>query len=193
MQQFEIKRKFFEVLEKMGDRSYKVSRKNDIYFLKDFGKEKKEFEDFIERTNKFKMCGVKTPKIYTYDKNSHLVVMEFIDGSFMSEILSVSDPSEEIYQKLFEAFWLAKIDKMYLDYKPGNFKLYNNKLYYLPFVFTAFSSNDDFLQRDLKLWFPTEELAKYLGFAGFSFDRKRIKNEYELNKSMALMSVKYYR
>ncbi len=193
MQQFEIKRKFFDVIEQLGDRSYKVQRKNDIYFLKDFGDDKKGFEDFIERTNKFKVCGVKSPKIFYYDKNSRLVVMEFIDGSFMSEILSVSDLDETIYQKLFETFWFGKIDKMYLDFKPGNFKLFNNKLYYLPFTYTKFENNDVFLQRDIKYWFATEELEKYLGFAGFSFDHSRIKNEYETNKTIALMSIKYYK
>ncbi len=193
MQQFEIKRKFFEVVETMGERSYKVQRKNDIYFLKDYGQDKKGFEEYIERLNKFKVCGVKTPKVYYYDKNSRLVVMDFIDGTFISELLSISDPDESLYQKLFETFWFGKVDKMYLDFKPGNFKLFNNKLYYLPFTFTKFENNEVFLEGDLKLWFPTVELEKYLGFNGFSFDHSRIKSEYETNKNIALMSVKYYR
>lgn len=193
VRQIEIKRKFFDIIEPLGERSFKVDRKGDIYFLKDFGDDRKGFENFVERTNKFKVCGVKTPKIYLYDKNLHIIVMDYIDGSFMSELLSINDPDESIYQKLFEAFWFAKVDKMFLDFKPANFKLYNDKLYYLPFSYSKFESNEKFLEGDLKLWFSTPELEKYLISAGFSFDHNRIKNEYETNKQMALMAVKYYR
>ena len=39
MKQIEIKRKVFDIIESMGERSYKVSRKGDLYFLKDLTKD----------------------------------------------------------------------------------------------------------------------------------------------------------
>lgn len=193
MQQIEIKRKFFDVLEKMGERSYKVSRKDEIFFLKDFGDDKKGFEDFVDRTNDLKVTGVKTPKVYLYDKNSRMIVMEFIDGPFMSEVLAERDLEETIYEKLFQTFWYAKNDKMYLDFKPGNFKYYKEKLYYIPFTYKKFTDNNEFINVDIFYWFPTAQLEKYLLSAGFSFDHKRIKNEYLTNKQITLLSIKYYR
>lgn len=193
MQQIEIKRKFFDILEPMGERSYKVSRKGDLYFLKDFGKDKAGFEDFVDRTNTLKVTGVKTPKIYLYDKNSHIIVMEFIDGSFMSEFLSVHDMDENMYQKLFQTYFYGKVDKLYLDFKPENFKWYNNNLYYIPFTYKKFINSDKFINEDLYYWFATPILEEYLLSAGFSFDHKRVKSEFEINKSLTLLSIKYYR
>lgn len=193
MQQIEIKRKIFDVLEKLGERSFKVARKNDLYFLKDFGDDKKGFEDFVDRTNTLKVTGVKTPKVYLYDKNARIIILEYIDGSFMSEYLSSQDADDNIYQKLFQMFWLAKMDKLYLDYRPGNFKLFNNNLYYMPFTYKKFVDNNEFLNEDIYYWFATPKLEKYLLSAGFSFDHKRVKNDYVINKEITLTSIKYYR
>ena len=193
MRQIEIKRKVFDIIEQMGEKSYKVSRKGDLYFLKDFGDDKDGFEEFVDDTNTLKVTGIKTPKVYLYDKNSRIIVMEFIDGCFMSEFLSVQDPDDSIYQKLFQTYWFCKVDKIYIDFKPGNFKLYNNNLYYIPFKYKKFVDNNTFLQNDLFYWFATPKLEEYLGSAGFSFDHKRIKNEYETNKLITLLSIKYYR
>ena len=52
MEIFEIKRKIFEVVEKLGERSYKVSRKGKIYFLKDFENDKKGFEQYVDTGSK---------------------------------------------------------------------------------------------------------------------------------------------
>jgi hypothetical protein len=49
------------------------------------------------------------------------------------------------------------------------------------------------MQTDIRYWFPTEELADYVESRGFNFDRKRIKKEYEVNKLMALITIKYFR
>lgn len=193
MQQIEIKRKFFDVIEKLGERSYKVSRKGDLYFLKDFGTDKSGFEDFVDRTNELKVTGVKSPKIYLYDKNSRIIVMDYIDGPYLSEIIAENDLEEEIIAKLFQTFWLAKIDKLYLEYRPGNFKLHKDNLVYIPFKYKKFVNNNDFLNNDLLYWFPTSKLEEYLLSTGLSFDHKRIKNEYLTNKQMTLMSIKYYK
>ena len=44
----EIKRKEFEIVEKIGDKSYKVERKGKFYFLKKFDNDKKGFEKVIK-------------------------------------------------------------------------------------------------------------------------------------------------
>lgn len=193
MQQIEIKRKFFDVLETMGERSYKVSRKNNLYFLKDFGEDRKGFEDFVERTNKFKVCGVKSPKVYLYDKNRRIIVMDFIEGQFMDQYLAEKELDDDLYKALFEAYWFAKQDKIYLDFQPHNFILKDGKLFYIPFLYKRFENNNQFIQEDIKYWFYTEKLENYLLSRGFDFDHKKLKSDYEINKFMALVTIKYYR
>ena len=102
MQEIEIKRKFFQILEKIGDRSYKVQRKNDIYFMKQYGEDKEGFEKFVDKLQTFKVCGVKTPKVYVYDKNQRIVVMEYIEGDTMDAYFSVAELTDNMFQKLFQ-------------------------------------------------------------------------------------------
>ena len=193
MQEIEIKRKFFEILEPIGTRSYKVQRKNDIFFMKDYGEDKEGFEKFVDKQLTFKMCGVKTPKVYVYDKNKRIVVMEYIEGDTMDAYFSVAELTDSMFQKLFQTYWFAKQDKLQLDWKPEYFKFYKDNFYYLKFDYKKFVNNNNFIQTDIRYWFPTEELANYIESKGFNFDRKRIKNEYEVNKLMALITIKYFK
>ena len=193
MQEIEIKRKFFEILEPIGTRSYKVQRKNDIFFMKDYGEDKEGFEKFVDKQLTFKMCGVKTPKVYVYDKNKRIVVMEYIEGDTMDAYFSVAELTDGMFQKLFQTYWFAKQDKLQLDWKPEYFKFYKDNFYYLKFDYKKFINNNNFIQTDIRYWFPTEELADYIESKGFNFDRKRIKNEYEVNKLMALITIKYFK
>ncbi len=52
----EIKRKQFVVLEKLGEHSFKVQRKNDIYFLKKYDN-KEDFNKFVERQHRLKITA----------------------------------------------------------------------------------------------------------------------------------------
>lgn len=193
MQQIEIKRKFFDVIEKLGERSMKVQRKNDIYFLKEYGDDREGFDSFVDRLQKFKVCGVKTPKVYVYDKNQRIVVMDYVEGEPADEYLSKQDLTDDLYKVLFDTYWFAKQDKIYLDFKPENFKISGGKLFYLPFTFKKFVNNDTFINKDLRYWFATQELEDYILSRGLDFDHKRLKSEYETNKFMALVSIKYFR
>ena len=193
MQQIEIKRKFFDVLEQIGTRSYKVQRKNDVYFLKNYGDDKAGFDKFVENQQTLKYTAVKTPKVYVYDKNQRIVVMEYIEGDTLDQYISVADLTDSMYQKLFQTYYFAKMDKLYLDYKPENFKYSNDKLYYLKFDYKKFENNNKFIQQDIRLWFGTEEQERYVLSRGFDFDHKRVKNEYEANKFMALVTIKYFK
>ena len=63
----EIKRKEFEVLEQIGDRSFKVERKGQIFFMKKFENDEEGFEEFVEAEHRLRVSGVTNPKCYIYD------------------------------------------------------------------------------------------------------------------------------
>ena len=77
--------------------------------------------------------------------------------------------------------------------KPDNFVYTNGKLYYLPFKYKRFVSKDNFVQKDLRLWFFTKEFVKYCHDKGIDVDQSLVKSDYETNKNMLLMVAKYYR
>lgn len=188
----EIKRKQFVVLEKLGEHSYKVQRKNDIYFLKKYDN-KEAFNDFVQKQHRLKITAIDIPKVYLFDKNQMISVVDFIEGpTMLDELLKGDINNEEVFRLLFQSEWYMRREKIRIDFRPENFKFTGKKLVYLPFKYTNFEANYNFTMKDLRLWFPTKEFAEYIKIKGFSFDEKRIGSEYATNKQIALYTVKYY-
>lgn len=188
----EIKRKEFTVLEKLGERSFKVERKGKIYFLKKYNS-KQELQEFEERQHRLKFTAIDLPKVYLFDKNSLMSVVDYIEGDNVFDLLVKEDISNEvIYKFLFAAEWYARREKLKLDYRPENFKFDGKKLFYLPFTNEPLDPKYNFSMTDLRLWFPTKQFASYVKSKGIEFDDKRTGDEYAVNKQIALMAVKYY-
>ena len=188
----EIKRKQFVVLEKLGEHSYKVQRKNDIYFLKKYDN-KEAFNDFVQKQHRLKITAIDIPKVYLFDKNQMISVVDFIEGpTMLDELLKGDINNEEVFRLLFQSEWYMRREKIRIDFRPENFKFTGKKLIYLPFKYTNFEANYNFTMKDLRLWFPTKEFAEYIKVKGLSFDEKRIGSEYATNKQIALYTVKYY-
>ena len=192
-EEIEVKRKVFTVEEQIGEHSYKVERKGQYFFLKKFEGREKEFEDFCNAEHRLRVSGVVNPKCYLYDKKAKIAVVDYIEGNTCLQDLLEADLPEEVIEQLFKTFWYAKNDLMMLDYKPVNFKFVNGKLYYLPFRVSKYVNNESFIQKDMLLWFFTKDFVKYCHEQGIDADQKRLKSDYETNKNIALMTVKYYR
>ena len=187
-----IKRKDFEVLETLGEHSFKVERHGKIFFLKKYDN-KDKFNDFIKKSHRLKITAIDTPKVYMFDKDQMISVVEFIEGPTILEYLSKEDISnEEIYRLLMLIEWYGRREKIRIDFLPENFIFTGKKLVYLPYTFKDFEQGYNFNLKDIRYWFPTKELANYVRSKGLSFDDKRIGNEYAVNKQIALMVVKYH-
>ena len=189
----EIKRKEFEVLEQIGERSFKVSRKGQLYFLKKYEDDPAGFDKFVDAEHRLRVSGVTNPKCYLFDKKTRIAVIEYIEGKTCLELLLREDLPEQAIELLFKTFWYARDDRMMLDFKPECFKCTNGKLYYLPFKYQKYVNNESFIQNDIRLWFFTKDFIKYCHDKGIDVDQTRLKSDYETNKSIALMTVKYYR
>ena len=193
-EEIEVKRKVFTVIEQLGEHSFKVERKGQYFFLKKFEEDAKRFEGFCDAEHRFRVSGVVTPKCYLYDKKTRIVVLDFIEGpSCLDILLKEGQLPEPAIEKLFKTFWYARNDRMALNYQPENFVYVNEKLYYLPFKYSKYVSNESFVQNDLRLWFFTKDFIKHCHEQGIDADQSLLKSDYEINKSMALMTVKYYR
>ena len=189
----EIKRKEYEVIEQIGDHTYKVERKGQYYFMKKFEDDPAGFEKFVDAEHDLRVSGVANPKCYLYDKKLRIAILEFIEGETCFDTLLKEDLPESVIEQLFKTFWYAKNDRLALDYSPKNFVFVNGKLYYLPFICGKFTSNEQFVQKDIMLWFFTKDFIKYCHSLGINVDQSRLKSDYETNKNIALMTVKYYR
>ena len=190
----EIKRKEFEIIEQIGERTFKVQRKGQFFFMKKFDKDSEGFERFIDAEHRLRVSGVCNPKCYMFDKKLRIAIIEYVEGdNCLNMLLNSGSLPETIIELLFKTFWYAKNDRLALDYRPDNFIFTNGKLYYMPFKVSKYVSNDSFIQNDIRLWFYTKEFIQYCHSFGISTDQSHLKSDYETNKNIALMTVKYYR
>ena len=194
VEEIEIKRKNYQVIEQIGDHSFKVERKGKYFLLKKFDNDPEGFEKFTDCEHRLRVSGVSNPKCYLYDKKLRWAILDYIEGENCFDILKEKGAlPEEVLELMFKAYWYARNDRMALDMKPDNFVYTDGKLYYMPFKYEKFVSNDTFVQRDLRLWFFTKDFVKYCHDKGIDVDQSQVKSDYETNKNIALMTVKYYR
>ena len=189
----ELKRKQFEVIEELGEHSKKVERNGKIYFLKEYPN-KQSFELALDNFNKLHKNGVFVPDIYMYEKNKFVMVREFIEGETVLDMLLKEDLSEEIIEKVFNVNWYVRNGKLSIDFKPENFKLYKDKLCYLPLICGKYNEKYLFQNQDIWFWFYTKDFVNYIINKGIKVDQNRANvNQAALNKNIALMVVKYYK
>ena len=194
VEEIEIKRKNYQVVEQISDHSFKVERKGKYYLLKKFDDDPEGFEKFVDCEHRLRVSGVSNPKCYLYDKKLRWAILDYIEGENCFDILKEKGAlPEEVLELMFKAYWYARNDRMALDMKPDNFVYTDGNLYYMPFKYEKFVSNDTFVQRDLRLWFFTKDFVKYCHDKGIDVDQSQVKSDYETNKNIALMTVKYYR
>ena len=194
VEEIEIKRKNYQVVEQISDRLFKVERKGKYFLLKKFDDDPEGFEKFTDCEHRLRVSGVSNPKCYLYDKKLRWAILDYIEGENCFDILKEKGAlPEEVLELMFKAYWYARNDRMALDMKPDNFVYTDGKLYYMPFKYEKFVSNDTFVQRDLRLWFFTKDFVKYCHDKGIDVDQSQVKSDYETNKNIALMTVKYYR
>ena len=193
VEEIEIKRKNYQVVEQISGHSFKVERKGKYYLLKKFDDDPEGFEKFVDCEHRLRVSGVSNPKCYLYDKKLRWAILEYIEGENCFGMLQIAPLPEQVLELMFKAYWYARTDRMALDMKPDNFVYADGKLYYMPFKYEKFVSNDKFVQQDIRLWFFTKEFVKYCHDKGIDVDQSQLKSDYETNKNIALMTVKYYR
>ena len=72
----EIKRKEYEIIEQIGEHTFKVERKGQYYFMKKFEDDPVAFEKFTDAEHSLRVSGVTNPKCYLYDKKLRIAILE---------------------------------------------------------------------------------------------------------------------
>lgn len=186
-----FKKKPVEIIEKIGENSYKCVFKNQTYFLKIF-KDKTSFLNYLGNKKYLKNSGIFAAKVQYIDKKQYLIFEDFIEGENALDLL-IKGPLDEVYYKsIYNIAFRTKIERILLDYKPENFKLFSNKLIYLSDKYFRYEEKENFVNKDVRYWFHSKELVNYLKEKGVSTDNIILKAEYELNKEIVLATIKYY-
>ena len=194
MDSINIKKEQYEVVDNINTFLFKVKDKEGKEYLAyDFSDNLEGFFDFKYASKRLKAAGVTTPKVIKIDKKNHTALLEYISGSNVFDMLRIADLGEKIIEQAFIQNYKARTNRLRLDFDPINFIYQNDVLYYMPFTFNEYIRDEDFTQKELRLWFYTNEFKNLLISKGLPVDQSRLKNEYERNKEIVLTVVKYFR
>lgn len=193
MEQIKVKFKTYDVIEHVSDDTFVVERKGKKYFVNKFIPKSEEGEELAYLINRVSNSGVCTPKLIAIDKKQGLIIREHVVGENMMEKLAKEDLEEKIYELLFFNAYMAKINRITLNYEPDKWVYSDNKLYYMSPDFIIYNDEKDLVKKYLRLWFPTKDLQMFLKSHSLQMDNKRVKDEYAVNKEIVLMTCKYYK
>ena len=193
MDTIQIKKEQYEVIERINSYQVKVRKDDKEYLAYDFRDNKEGFFDFKFAVKRLKGCGLTIPEVYALDKKNFTALVEDVQGITVFDELRERDLDEKIIEQAFILNYKARSNRLRLDFDPRRFVIREDKLYYLPFTFTNYVREEDFTQKELRLWFYTNEFKNLLIELGLPIDKSRLKNEYERNKEIVLLVVKYFR
>ena len=193
MEMIKIKHREFEIIETLSNNSFIGVYKDKKYFIKKYEPHSQEGNEITYAMRKISTSGVSSPKLKWIDNKLGYAVREYIEGRPISEVIASGDLSEDIYKQLFDNAYLAKLNKMTLNYEIDKWILAEDKLVYVYPMFIAYKKEKDLVDHYIRLWFNTKELNEFLTKLGIFYDKSRLKDEYLTNKEVVLMVCKYYR
>lgn len=185
--------KEYEVKQIISDGIFKCERKGKMFLIRKFIPYSPDGQALCFQIKKVTNVGIKTPKLIGVDKKNGYTISQFIDGEKLIDILSREDIKEEILQQLFLNAYMAKVNKMTLNYEPDKWILSGNVIYYTYPYYIKYDDKKDLATHYLPLYFNTKELAEFMKKKDVFYDKKRIKPTYDSNKEMVLATCKYYR
>ena len=194
METITAKRKTFNIIEKLSDNSFKVERKGKFYFLKQLSLEDQSFDTWFNKYKRLKVAGIMIPKVRIIDKKTGIYVSDFVNGTRVLDALIKDDLDEKYYQLVFINGFYEKQERFNLNYQPENWLMgEDGKLYYMSFEYTdKYVPENSFEKKGIFYWFYTRQFADYLNTKGIEVDKTRLKNEYETNKKILMIVVKYH-
>ena len=193
MEEIKIKHRIFQKVKDLSNESFLATYKDKTYEVLKFDYKTESGGALVFALNRIKNSGVKAPKLYWIDKKAGCAVREYIEGETVMEYISKEDLPDDFYKQLFLNEYMAKINKMTLNYEPDKWIIVYGTLYYVLPQFINYNEEKDLVKRYIRLWFNTKELAQFLNKNGLSYDKSRMKDELVTNKEIVLMVCKYYK
>lgn len=193
METIKAKFKEFVIDSNIGENTFICKHNKTKYFLRKFDPKTIEGIALVQSLKKLSDNGIKIPKIIAINKKKGFVISQYLKGTKVIDLISDADLNENVYSQLFVVAYMARINKMTLNYEPDNWMMANDTLYYLNPFYIPYDPKKDLIERYLPLYFNTKQLKQYMENMNVFYDKKRVKPEYETNKEMAMMACKYYR
>jgi len=187
-----VKKKSYEVVEEVNEYLAVVESEGKKYVVYHFA-DKNNFDNFKFAVKRLKSCGLAMPEVYDIDKKNFTALVEYVDGVSPFDKLREEDLPEAIIEQLFNLNYRARVNRIRLDFDPENFIIRDDTLYYMPFTFSEYRRETDFTQKEIYLWYYTNEFVNVLKQRGLPIQKDRLINSFDRNKQIVLQVVKYFK
>lgn len=186
-------KKYLKVTKQINKNTFIVIYKDKECLLMLFDEE--EYTNFLKDYKELKISGIPMGKLLKKDKKDFKVLLSYIEAENTVLDLLVNEPINELLLKeIFKISWYARHTNINIDYRPDNFALIKDTLYYLPYkVSRGYEKARSFELEGIRYWFYTKEFYNYCVSKGLNFDKEKIKDEYKTNKEIVLAVCRYQR
>ena len=107
-------------------------------------------------------AGVPTPRLIGYNRESYLMVKEYIDGPVMIDWVAAGRITEEIFRMMFAMQSQLKDSGFHVDYYPANFVLRDGVMYCIDYETHLYDEEWDFVNWGVFYWLNREGMARFL-------------------------------
>lgn len=190
METIKFKNKEFEIVNKLANKKLHVKRKDKHFIIVPFDNAE-SFNSYLINKKSLKKNKVEMSKVLKKDKNSLLVLEQFIEGENLMAIIASNRLDDVCLQELFRVYRNNRFAQILLSYKPENFVKRKKYFYYISDAITpmkqgiAFERGDDIL-----LWLNTNKQKQYIINKGYQYlDRMMLTSDAEIKKKIALVCV----
>lgn len=188
-----VKKKIYQVVESLGERTFLVELDSKKFVIKTFEPKSASFKNFLFAAKRLSNANIRIPNPIKSDKKQGTVLLPYIEGKTAFEELLEHDLEEKVIEDLFIQNWNARSHKLRLDFNPQSFKIVNNELVYMTYLFRDYKREEDFTNNEVWLWFYTKKFVDLLIKQGIKIEKTRLLPENERNKQVVLQVVKYFR
>lgn len=195
MEKITVKRKEFEIVEKVNETDYIVLFKKGQYLLKRFGENETGYKNLLFNLKRLFNSGVPCYKVFRCDNKTHDVVLTYQAGETIYQILLKKPLDESVFEELFRVNFIARQNACFLNYSPKMWIFSKDKLFYLGTEFENLTEKNKnyFVDIGIKYWYHTREFKEFVIKNGDPLDKNLFKTEFEANKELLLIVCKHYR
>ena len=150
------------------------------------------FAEAMADYKQLKHAGINMAKICYHDDEKQAIAFDYFPEEDCLTTLSKGPFSEAYFAALFALYRFARFSKVALDWEPQNFMLRGSQMFYLPTKWEKMTDENRLEKQGIRSWFLGKEGHALLKRKGLDDSKLPSLSDPEVNKSLALMTVRYW-
>lgn len=168
-------------------------KKGKPWFLLIYDDRDRYLEGLANR-KKLDKAGVDTLIAKAKDEESHAILLKYKEGERLDAMLvREGSLTDEAYFELFRLSFFARFTKHLLEFRPENFYMTKNTMFYLSETLLPYDKDKTLEKEDIRYFIRSSEAKEHLKRLGHDVSNFDAKSELETNRDQVLTVVKHYR